>query len=87
MRNKIYKIASLYSFFTFKEDLIHELKNSLLKIEKNNDLSGLLVIADEGIRFDASLDKLSGLKTVIENGVITAGNASQITDGAAAVAP
>ena len=49
MRNKIYKIASLYSFFTFKEDLIHELKNSLLKIEKNNDLSGLLIIADEGI--------------------------------------
>ena len=44
-----------------------------------------MVIADEGIRFDASLDKLSGLKTVIENGVITAGNASQITDGAAAV--
>ena len=44
-----------------------------------------LVIADEGIRFDASLDKLAGLKTVTEGGVITAGNASQITDGAAAV--
>ena len=44
-----------------------------------------LVMKDEGIRFDASLDKLSGLKTVSEGGVITAGNASQITDGAAAV--
>ena len=44
-----------------------------------------LVMKDEGIRFDASLDKLSGLKTVSEEGVITAGNASQITDGAAAV--
>ena len=44
-----------------------------------------LVMADEGIRFDASLDKLSGLNPVTEGGVITAGNASQITDGAAAV--
>ena len=42
-------------------------------------------MADEGIRFDASLDKLAGLKPVSEGGVITAGNASQITDGAAAV--
>ena len=40
---------------------------------------------DEGIRYDASLEALAGLKTVTEGGVITAGNASQITDGAAAV--
>ncbi len=52
---------------------------------KNSEGINDMVFADEGIRFDASLDKLSGLKTVIENGVITAGNASQITDGAAAV--
>ena len=44
-----------------------------------------LLMADEGIRFDASIEKLAGLKTVTEGGVITAGNASQITDGAAAV--
>ena len=44
-----------------------------------------MVIIDEGIRFDASLDKLAGLKPVSDGGVITAGNASQITDGAAAV--
>ncbi len=44
-----------------------------------------MVTADEGIRFDASLEKLAGLKTVSEGGVVTAGNASQITDGAAAV--
>jgi acetyl-CoA C-acetyltransferase len=40
---------------------------------------------DEGIRFDASLDKLAGLKTLVPDGVITAGNASQICDGASAV--
>ena len=49
MKNKIYKITSLYSFFNFQENSILELKDSLLEIEKNNDLSGLLIIAVEGI--------------------------------------
>jgi acetyl-CoA C-acetyltransferase len=40
---------------------------------------------DEGIRFDASLEGLEGLKTLTVDGVITAGNASQICDGASAV--
>jgi acetyl-CoA C-acetyltransferase len=40
---------------------------------------------DEGIRFDASLEKLAGLKTLDPHGVITAGKASQICDGASAV--
>jgi acetyl-CoA C-acetyltransferase len=40
---------------------------------------------DEGIRYDASLEGLAGLKTLLADGVITAGNASQICDGAAAV--
>ena len=40
---------------------------------------------DEGIRFDASLEGLGGLKTLTVDGVITAGNASQICDGASAV--
>jgi acetyl-CoA C-acetyltransferase len=40
---------------------------------------------DEGVRADASAQALAGLKTLREGGVITAGNASQICDGAAAV--
>ena len=40
---------------------------------------------DEGIRFDASLEKLASLKTLVADGVITAGNASQICDGASGV--
>ena len=40
---------------------------------------------DEGIRFDASLEGLAGLKTLTADGAITAGNASQICDGASAV--
>ena len=41
--------------------------------------------SDEGIRYDASLEGLAGLKTLAPEGVITAGNASQICDGASAV--
>jgi acetyl-CoA acyltransferase len=44
------------------------------------------VIADEGIRRGGTLATLAGLKTVFKpDGVITAGNSSQITDGAAAL--
>ena len=40
---------------------------------------------DEGIRPNSSLESLSNLKPVFdENGIVTAGNASQISDGAAA---
>jgi len=41
--------------------------------------------ADEGIRADASLEGLGTLKTITADGVITAGNASQICDGASGV--
>ncbi len=40
---------------------------------------------DEGIRRDASLEGLAQLKTLQPGGVITAGNASQICDGASGV--
>ena len=40
---------------------------------------------DEGNRPDTTLEGLSKLKPVFEGGVITAGNASQLSDGAAAV--
>ncbi len=39
---------------------------------------------DEGIRPDTNREGLAGLRTVIENGHITAGNASQLSDGASA---
>jgi acetyl-CoA C-acetyltransferase len=40
---------------------------------------------DEGIRRDVSIEGLAGLRTLVEGGLITAGNASQICDGAAGV--
>jgi acetyl-CoA acyltransferase len=49
-------------------------------------VNGDTIVTDQGIRPGTDLETLAGLKTVFkENGVVTAGNASQISDGAAAV--
>lgn len=40
---------------------------------------------DEGIRYDATLELISAVKLLQENGVISAANASQICDGASGV--
>ena len=42
-------------------------------------------VCDEGIRYDASMEGLAGLKTLKPDGVVTAGNASQVCDGASGV--
>ena len=44
-----------------------------------------IISRDEGVRADSSMETLAGLKTLTEGGTITAGNASQMTDGASAV--
>jgi acetyl-CoA acyltransferase len=50
------------------------------------EAGGETVVTDQGIRPETSLEALAHLKTVFKpDGVITAGNASQISDGAAAV--
>jgi acetyl-CoA acetyltransferase family protein len=54
--------------------------------EKDADLPVPRLETDETIRRDSSLEKLATLKTVFrENGRSTAGNSSQISDGAAAL--
>ncbi|WGS19223.1 MULTISPECIES: acetyl-CoA C-acyltransferase [unclassified Bradyrhizobium] len=42
------------------------------------------IAADEGNRPNTTFDSLQGLKPVIEGGFVTAGNASQLSDGASA---
>ncbi len=39
---------------------------------------------DEGARPDTTIDGLAALKTVVSGGTVTAGNASQLSDGASA---
>ena len=49
-------------------------------------VNGDTYVTDQGIRPDTTLEALAGLKPVFkEDGQITAGNSSQISDGAAAV--
>jgi acetyl-CoA acetyltransferase family protein len=49
-------------------------------------VNGDVYATDQGIRPDTSLEKLSQLKPVFkEDGKVTAGNSSQVSDGAAAV--
>ena len=53
---------------------------------QKEDGTTVQVSRDEGIRADTTLEKMATLKTVFKaDGVVTAGNSSQITDGAAAV--
>jgi acetyl-CoA acyltransferase len=50
------------------------------------DQRAVTIARDEGIRAGSTLEKLATLKTVFKaDGVVTAANSSQITDGAAAV--
>ena len=62
MRSNTYKIVSLYSFFSFQEKLMIELKDNLLDVVNNNDLSGLLIIAREGIN-----GTICAKESIIEN--------------------
>jgi len=61
--------------------------NEIVPVEiRREDGSRETITHDEGVRADASLEKLASLKPAFKgDGVITAGNSSQITDGAAAV--
>lgn len=63
-------------------------KTEILPVEvRRADGSGSeeLHTIDEGIRFDATLDAIAGVKLLQEGGVISAANASQICDGATGV--
>jgi acetyl-CoA acyltransferase len=61
-------------------------KNEIVPIEvRNDDGSREVLERDEGIRPDTTMERLASLNPVFKaDGVITAGNSSQITDGAAA---
>jgi acetyl-CoA acyltransferase len=57
-------------------------EREIVPIQVNGDT----FVADQGIRPDTTLEALANLKPVFkENGKITAGNSSQVSDGAAAV--
>lgn len=70
----------------FKDEIIPiKVKEVWVENDKRKERE-MLVDTDEGVRRDTSLDGLSKLKPAFANGgVVTAGNASQTSDGAAFV--
>ncbi len=57
-------------------------KDEIIPVE----VHGVAIEKDEGIREDTSLEKLAGLAPVFKkDGILTAGNSSQLSDGAAAL--
>ena len=50
-----------------------------------NPINGAVIVEDNGVRADSSIEKLAKLKPFVDKpfGLVTAGNSSQITDGAA----
>ena len=64
-----------------------KLASQLLPVTvKNEDGTERTFSNDEGVRSDTTLEKLAGLRTAFKaDGVVTAGNSSQISDGAAAL--
>ena len=61
-------------------------EREIVPVDVQTDESSETMTRDEGIRADSTLEALAKLKPAFKpDGVITAGNSSQITDGAAAV--
>ena len=79
------RTAAAYEAGKFADELVSVTceRNVWDKATGEASLAEATVAADEGLR-GTTLEGLQGLKTVIEGGTITAGNASQLSDGSSA---
>lgn len=59
--------------------------NEIIPIEIETPEGSEMHTVDEGIRFDATLEGIAGVKLIDPNGMVTAASASQICDGSSAV--
>jgi acetyl-CoA C-acetyltransferase len=71
------KAASAWAAGKFADELVQ-----LSVPQRKGD--DLIVDTDEGVRADASMEQLAKLRPIMKNGVVTAANASQQNDAAAA---
>ncbi len=81
-----FALASQQKYATAEKEGFY--KGEILPITlpaKKKDVPGESFSADEHPRRDASLESLQKLKPLFEGGVVTAGNASGVNDGAAAL--
>lgn len=80
-------VAAAVARGVFQEEIV-PFKTTMKVTDKTTQQSQMIEVtltADEGPRPDTTLEGLAKLKTVATDGFITAGNASQLSDGAAAV--
>jgi acetyl-CoA C-acetyltransferase len=70
----------------FDDEIVPFETTMLVKDKATGEISqrAVTLSGDEGNRPETTLESLNGLKPVLEGGVITAGNASQLSDGASA---
>ncbi|HEV8078855.1 MAG TPA: acetyl-CoA C-acyltransferase [Marinobacter sp.] len=79
------RTAAAYEAGRYADELVPVTCNRIVWNKETGEQSEAeaTVSADEGLRA-TTLEGLAGLKTVIEGGTITAGNASQLSDGSSA---
>ena len=81
------RTASAQAANKFDEEIVPVTATQLVMDKATGDISKqeVTLTKDEGNRPTTNIEGLSSLKAVRENGTITGGNASQLSDGAAAV--
>lgn len=79
------RVAAAYEAGKYADEIIPVTATRIVWDKETGEASEaeVTVAADEGVR-PSTLEGVKGLKTVIEGGTITAGNASQLSDGASA---
>ena len=79
------RTAAAYAAGKYADELVPVTTTKIVTNRETGETSEqeVTITADEGIR-ETTLDSLSGLRLVKEGGTITAGNASQMSDGSSA---
>ena len=79
------RTAAAYQAGRYTDELVSVSCAKLVMDKESGETSevDVTVAADEGIR-ETTAEGLAGLKTVVDGGTITAGNASQLSDGSSA---
>ncbi len=77
--------ADIFSLESHKRVIAAEDKKYLTEIKPIYSSQGHYFTSDDGVRRDTTLEKLAALKPLFDKkfGTVTAGNSSQVTDGAA----
>lgn len=79
------RTAAAYAAGKYDDELVSVTCEKIVVDKATGEQSSIkgTVSSDEGVR-ETQLENLQGLKTVVEGGTITAGNASQLSDGSSA---